>query len=153
MTALVVGEPSRPGVRMFLQGTERRGHRMRRSPVWAWTRLAVGAGILVALVWWLGASPFLDALRSIDAWSLMIAAGIAVPIFARTGGFSDTLVDTHSVGKVTLQSPLAGDVAIDNADIGVLRPFRPLRLACIGDPRPSGKPRTVGWVGFHQPSA
>lgn len=34
-------------------------------------------------------------------------------IFARTGGFSDTLVDTHSVGKVTLQSPLAGDVAID----------------------------------------
>ena len=79
MTALVVGEPSRPGVRMFLQDTERRGHRMRRSPVWAWTRLAVGAGILVALVWWLGVSPFIDALHSIDAWSLAAAAGIAVP--------------------------------------------------------------------------
>ena len=52
---------------------------MRRSPVWAWTRLAVGAGILVALVWWLGVSPFIDALHSIDAWSLAAAAGIAVP--------------------------------------------------------------------------
>jgi hypothetical protein len=33
-------------------------------------------------------------------------------IFARTGGFSDSLVDTHSVGTVALESPVAGEVVV-----------------------------------------
>ncbi len=49
-----------------------------RGP-WAWTRMTVGAAILAVLVWRLGASPFLEPLRQLDAWSLVAAAGIAVP--------------------------------------------------------------------------
>jgi len=49
-----------------------------RGP-WAWTRMTVGAAILAVLVWRLGTSPFLEPLRQLDAWSLLAAAGIAVP--------------------------------------------------------------------------
>ena len=47
--------------------------------LWAWTRMTVGAAILAVLVWQLGTSPFLEPLRQLDAWSLLAAAGIAVP--------------------------------------------------------------------------
>jgi uncharacterized membrane protein YbhN (UPF0104 family) len=46
--------------------------------VWAWTRAAVGVGILSVLVWWLGTAAFLEPLHRVDAWSLVVAAGIAV---------------------------------------------------------------------------
>jgi glycosyltransferase 2 family protein len=52
--------------------------RWSRSP-WAWARLAVGAAILAVLVWRLGPHTFLEPLRRIDAWSLAVAAVIAVP--------------------------------------------------------------------------
>jgi hypothetical protein len=45
---------------------------------WAWVRLLGGAAILAALVWRLGAGPFLRGIRTIDGWSLAAAAGIAV---------------------------------------------------------------------------
>jgi len=51
---------------------------LRRAP-WVWIRPAVGAAILAVLVWQLGTRPFLEALQRIDAWSLVAAAGIAVP--------------------------------------------------------------------------
>jgi uncharacterized membrane protein YbhN (UPF0104 family) len=50
-----------------------------RRALWVWIRPAVGASILAVLVWQLGPGPFLEALHRIDAWSLAVAAGIAVP--------------------------------------------------------------------------
>ena len=46
---------------------------------WARVRLLGGAAILAIVVWRFGTGPFLDALRTIDGWSLLVAAGIAVP--------------------------------------------------------------------------
>ncbi|WP_426561997.1 lysylphosphatidylglycerol synthase transmembrane domain-containing protein [Angustibacter sp. McL0619] len=43
-----------------------------------WARVLVGAAIVVALLWRVGADPFLDALRRIDAVSLAAAFVIAV---------------------------------------------------------------------------
>jgi uncharacterized membrane protein YbhN (UPF0104 family) len=43
---------------------------------WTWLRLALGAGILVVLVWRLGADPFLDGLRLTDPWALSAAIAI-----------------------------------------------------------------------------
>lgn len=44
----------------------------------SWARLLGGAAILAVLVWRLGTGPFLDGLRTINAWSLLAAAGIGV---------------------------------------------------------------------------
>jgi uncharacterized membrane protein YbhN (UPF0104 family) len=41
-----------------------------------WARLLGGAAILAVLVWRLGASPFLDAVGRVDAWSVAAVAGI-----------------------------------------------------------------------------
>lgn len=45
---------------------------------WSWARLLGGAAILAVLFWYLGSGPFLDGIRTIDVWSLIAAAGIAV---------------------------------------------------------------------------
>jgi glycosyltransferase 2 family protein len=45
---------------------------------WVWARVLGGAAILAVLVWRLGTGPFLDGVRSISAWSLAAAAGIAM---------------------------------------------------------------------------
>jgi glycosyltransferase 2 family protein len=47
-----------------------------RGP-WLWARLAVGATILVVLVWQLGTDPFLEPLHRIDARSMAAATAIA----------------------------------------------------------------------------
>ncbi|MEP7020871.1 MAG: lysylphosphatidylglycerol synthase transmembrane domain-containing protein [Pseudonocardiales bacterium] len=52
------------------------GCRMGRTD-WAWTRLLGGAAILAALVWHLGAGPFVDGIEAIDGWTLAAALGIA----------------------------------------------------------------------------
>jgi len=46
--------------------------------LWAGARLVGGATVLAVLVWRLGAGPFLDGIRTISAWPLAAAAGIAV---------------------------------------------------------------------------
>src|ERR1700757_2951038 len=46
--------------------------------VLAWGRLAGSALVFAVLVWRLGAGPFLDGLRTIDARALAAAAGIAL---------------------------------------------------------------------------
>lgn len=51
---------------------------MRRIP-WTWARALGGAVILALVLWRFGTGPFLDGLRTIDGWSLVMAAGIAVP--------------------------------------------------------------------------
>jgi glycosyltransferase 2 family protein len=43
---------------------------------WRWVRPLVGAAILALLLWRLGAGPFLDGVRTIDAMSLSAAAAI-----------------------------------------------------------------------------
>ncbi len=45
---------------------------------WGVLRVAVGAAVLAVLVWRVGAGPFRDGLRSIDAWSVIAAAGLTV---------------------------------------------------------------------------
>jgi glycosyltransferase 2 family protein len=45
---------------------------------WAWARLTGGAAILAVVVWRLGAGPFLDGLRTINARSLLAAAAITL---------------------------------------------------------------------------
>jgi glycosyltransferase 2 family protein len=45
---------------------------------WAWVRRVGGLAILAVLLWQLGTRPFLDALGTIDATSLLAATGIAV---------------------------------------------------------------------------
>jgi uncharacterized membrane protein YbhN (UPF0104 family) len=49
----------------------------RRSPWW-WARLAATAATLGVLAWRVGAGPFLDGLRTVDAASLAAATGLAV---------------------------------------------------------------------------
>jgi glycosyltransferase 2 family protein len=46
--------------------------------VWTWARVIGTAAIVGVLVWRLGASPFLDGIRSIDSRALAAAAGLAV---------------------------------------------------------------------------
>jgi uncharacterized membrane protein YbhN (UPF0104 family) len=48
------------------------------AKVWAWGRLAIGAGILVVVLWRLGTAAFLDGLRVIDGWTVAAALGIGV---------------------------------------------------------------------------
>jgi uncharacterized membrane protein YbhN (UPF0104 family) len=43
---------------------------------WVWGRPVGGAAILAVLVWRLGAGPFLDGVRRIDGWSLLLATSI-----------------------------------------------------------------------------
>jgi uncharacterized membrane protein YbhN (UPF0104 family) len=43
-----------------------------------WARLVGGVAILALVVWRLGTGPFVDGLRTINAWSLLAAAGIGV---------------------------------------------------------------------------
>jgi glycosyltransferase 2 family protein len=43
-----------------------------------WLNVGVAAAILGVLVWRVGAGPFLDGLRAIDAWALVAASGLAV---------------------------------------------------------------------------
>ena len=50
---------------------------MKRT-VWTWARVAGAVGTLAVLVWRLGAGPFLDGIRTIDAMALAAAAGLAV---------------------------------------------------------------------------
>jgi glycosyltransferase 2 family protein len=45
---------------------------------WTWVRRVAGGVILAVLLWQVGTRPFLDALRTIDARSLLTATGIAV---------------------------------------------------------------------------
>src|SRR4051794_32570696 len=47
--------------------------------LWAWARLTIGVAILALLVWRLGTHPFFEAVRRIDVWSLVAAAGLAGP--------------------------------------------------------------------------
>jgi uncharacterized membrane protein YbhN (UPF0104 family) len=49
----------------------------RRSPWW-WARLAATAAILGVLAWRVGAGPFVDGLRTVDAASLAAASALAV---------------------------------------------------------------------------
>src|SRR3954471_16674569 len=46
--------------------------------VWTWGRFAGSALVLSVLVWHLGASPFLEGVRTIDAGALAAAAGLGV---------------------------------------------------------------------------
>jgi uncharacterized membrane protein YbhN (UPF0104 family) len=50
---------------------------MSRTP-WAWVQVLCGAAILAVLVWRVGTAPFVDAVPSIDAWSLTAVLGISV---------------------------------------------------------------------------
>jgi hypothetical protein len=60
---------------------------MRREPrgpaatmsqsAWRWARLLGGGAVLAVLFWRLGTGPFLDAIRTIDGWSLLAATCIA----------------------------------------------------------------------------
>jgi uncharacterized membrane protein YbhN (UPF0104 family) len=45
---------------------------------WAWARLAGAAATFAVLVWRVGASPFLDGIRTVDARALAAATGLAV---------------------------------------------------------------------------
>ena len=47
-----------------------------RRPAWAIVRWLGGAAVVAVVVWRLGAGPFLDGLRAVDARSLVLAAGI-----------------------------------------------------------------------------
>ncbi|HEX4670990.1 MAG TPA: lysylphosphatidylglycerol synthase domain-containing protein, partial [Solirubrobacteraceae bacterium] len=46
--------------------------------VWSWTRLVGAALTFAVLIWRLGAGPFLDGVRTIDARALVAAAGLAL---------------------------------------------------------------------------
>ncbi|MBK9739127.1 MAG: flippase-like domain-containing protein [Actinobacteria bacterium] len=50
----------------------------RRRRLWAVARVLAGAGILALLIWRLGTGPFVDGIRTIDAWSLGAAFVIGV---------------------------------------------------------------------------
>src|SRR5215211_8997013 len=45
---------------------------------WTWGRLVASAVTLTALIWRLGASPFLDGVRTVDGRALATAAGLGV---------------------------------------------------------------------------
>ena len=44
-----------------------------------WRHSAVGAAVLVSVMWWVGTDPFVDGLRSLDPGTLALGALIAVP--------------------------------------------------------------------------
>jgi hypothetical protein len=46
--------------------------------MWRWVQLTAAGATLAFLVWRLGADPFLDGLRAVDAWALTAASGLAV---------------------------------------------------------------------------
>ena len=46
--------------------------------VWTWGRLVGSAVILTVLIWRLGASPFLEGVRTVDAGALSAAVGLGV---------------------------------------------------------------------------
>jgi uncharacterized membrane protein YbhN (UPF0104 family) len=52
------------------------GSRASNRTPWTWVRLGLGAGILVVLVWRVGADPFLDGLRLTSPWALSAAIAI-----------------------------------------------------------------------------
>jgi len=45
---------------------------------WRWARLVGGAAIIAVVVCRLGSGPFVDGVRTLDGWSLVAAAGIAL---------------------------------------------------------------------------
>jgi uncharacterized membrane protein YbhN (UPF0104 family) len=49
-----------------------------RGRAWTWARPLGGAAILAFLVWRLGTGPFLDGVRLISGWSLLVATSITV---------------------------------------------------------------------------
>lgn len=49
-----------------------------RQKLWAWGRVIGGVAILALVAWRIGTGPFLDGLRTINAWSLLAAASLAV---------------------------------------------------------------------------
>lgn len=59
-------------------GRSRQTSAGRRRRLWAGVRVLLGAGILALLVWRLGTGPFVDGIRTIDAWSLGAAFVIGV---------------------------------------------------------------------------
>lgn len=61
-----------------LAAAERSHRRPSRRGRWWWIRFAVPAGTVAVLVWRLGAGPFLDGLRTVDAGALAAAFGLAV---------------------------------------------------------------------------
>jgi hypothetical protein len=48
-----------------------------RSVAWTWARPAFAVATLAVLVWQVGAGPFLDGVRSVDATALVAATGLA----------------------------------------------------------------------------
>jgi uncharacterized membrane protein YbhN (UPF0104 family) len=46
--------------------------------VWTWGRFVGSAVTIAVLVWRLGATPFLDGVRTLDVWALAAAAGLGV---------------------------------------------------------------------------
>src|SRR6266513_870465 len=46
--------------------------------VWTWGRLVGSAVILAVLIWRLGAGPFLEGIRTVDAGALSAAVGLGV---------------------------------------------------------------------------
>ncbi|GAB1513529.1 lysylphosphatidylglycerol synthase transmembrane domain-containing protein [Actinophytocola sp. KF-1] len=72
MTAAVVALPEREAA------VEEKPVRAGAGKLWAWLKLAVGAGIVVALVWKLGTGGFVAGLRVIDAADLLAALVIGL---------------------------------------------------------------------------
>jgi glycosyltransferase 2 family protein len=58
-------------------GREGSGDEMSRT-AWAWLRLLGGVLVLAVVIWRLGTGPFVDGVRSVDRWSLVAAAGMAL---------------------------------------------------------------------------
>jgi uncharacterized membrane protein YbhN (UPF0104 family) len=46
--------------------------------IWPWVKILGGAAIVAVLLWRLGAGAFLDGVRVIDAWALLVAFGIGL---------------------------------------------------------------------------
>jgi glycosyltransferase 2 family protein len=68
-TAPTLAAPGHPFV------PARAGVRVPRA-VWGWARTVGGAAVLAVLLWRVGTGPFLDGLRLIDGWALVVALGI-----------------------------------------------------------------------------
>lgn len=52
---------------------------MSRAAVWRWVRVPVALAVLAVVAWRLGAGPFVDGVRAVDAWALAAAAALSVP--------------------------------------------------------------------------
>ena len=50
------------------------------ATVWKWARLVGSAATVAVLVWRLGASPFLDGIRTVDARALAAASALAIDV-------------------------------------------------------------------------